>query len=152
MEGFGDNNTRMDDAAKAKTEARTAQALAESEYEDFREVYRDHLRWLKESKPDGFAQALNYYNETLVPQIAGGSDPVDQWLAYGRVLARLTGPGKVYGIDETGRAVAESEGTLLLHLPDDIGMRALPLAVPRHLSVHQKATLDLLVNRRLALE
>ena len=142
----------MDDTAKAQVESRTAEAVAASPYEDFREVYREHLRWLKESNPDGFAKALSYYNEQLIANIASGADPVREWLEYGRTLARLSGPGKVWSIDETGRAVAEASEGLLLHLPDDINKRALPLAVPRNLSQHQKATLDLLVNRKLSLE
>ena len=152
MEGFADNNTRMDDAAKALAETRTAEALADSPYQDFREVYREHLRWLKEADAQAFAQALSYYNEKLIPNIAGGSDPLHEWLDYGRTLAKLSGPGKIWGIDESGRAGAESQGGLLLHLPDDINLRALPLAIPKQLSPHQKSTLDLLVNRKLSLD
>ena len=143
----------MDDTAKAQIETRTAEAIENGPYEDFRQAYRDHLRWLKETSPRGFSNALKYYNDILAANIAAGHDPLGEWLEYGRTLAQLSGPGKVYRIDETGRAlpvtdVAGSRG-VLLHLPDDINVRAFPLAIPRTLSPHQRATLDLLVNRKL---
>jgi hypothetical protein len=145
----------MDDTAKAQVEARTAQAIANGPYEDFRDSYRDHLRWLKETNPQGFSKALTYYNDILAANIAAGHDPLREWLEYGQTLAKLGGPGTVYSIDESGRAhpaSGASNATLLLHLPDDTNVRAFPLAVPRNLSPHQRATLDLLVNRKLALD
>jgi hypothetical protein len=146
----------MDDAGRNQVDARTAQAISEGPYQDFREAYRDRLRWLKETNPQGFSEALGYYNDILSANIAAGHDPLHEWLDYGRMLAQLSGAGKVYSIDETGRAFpetdADAEDALLLHLPDDTTVRALPLAVPRRLSPHQRATLDLLVNRKLALD
>jgi hypothetical protein len=145
----------MDDTAKAQLEAKTAQAITSGPYEDFRDSYRDHLRWLKETNPQGFSKALTYYNDILAANIAAGHDPLREWLEYGHTLARLSGPGTVYSIDESGRAqpaADPSNATLLLHLPDDTNVRAFPLAVPRNLSPHQRATLDLLVNRKLSLD
>ena len=143
----------MDDTAKARAETRTAEAIAAGPYQDFREGYRERLRWLKETRPDAFQQALTAY-EALVQGIAQGADPVQQWLEYGRRLGELSGRGAVVGIDESGRSVAAAAGadTLLLHLPDDINVPALPLAIPRDISAAQKSTLDLLVRRKLALE
>jgi hypothetical protein len=146
----------MDDTAKAQVEARTAEAITNGPYQDFREDYRDRLRWLKETNPQGFSKALTYYNDILAANIAAGHDPLREWVEYGRTLAKLSGPGRVYSIDETGRAVPAADfadpNGLMLHLPDDTNVRALPLAVPRELSAAQRATLDLLVNRKLALE
>ncbi|HEY0809497.1 MAG TPA: hypothetical protein VGD49_05010 [Longimicrobiales bacterium] len=146
----------MDDTAKHQVEARTAEAIDQGPYEDFRQAYRDHLRWLKETNPQGFSKALGYYNDILAANIAAGHDPLSEWLEYGRTLAKLSGPGTVYRIDSTGRASAASDvsalGDVILHLPDDTRVRALPLAIPRELSAPQRATLDLLVNRKLALD
>lgn len=146
----------MDEAAKNQVDVRTAQAIDQGPYEDFRDRYREQLRWLKETSPQGFSKALQYYNDVLSAHIAAGHDPLHEWLEYGRRLAQLSGPGRLYRIDETGRAFPETEASeesaLLLHLPDDTNVRAWPLAVPRELSPHQRATLDLLVNRKLALE
>jgi hypothetical protein len=143
----------MDDTAKSAAEARTAEAIRTGAFADFREAYRERLRWLKESRPQAFAEALTYY-DALVKNIAAGDDPIHEWLTYGKRLGELSGAGKVVAIDETGRALPATQFSdqLLLHLPDDINVPALPLAVPRALSEHQKATLDLLVRRRLAIE
>jgi hypothetical protein len=146
----------MDDTAKNQVEARTAEAIDQGPYEDFRQAYRDHLRWLKDTNPQGFSKALSYYNEILATNIAAGHDPLSEWLEYGRTLGKLTGPGTLYRIDETGRASPATDvsgsGDVLLHLPDDTNVRALALAIPRQLSASQRATLDLLVNRKLALD
>ena len=142
----------MDDTVKAGAERRTAEAIDNGPFEDFREAYRERLRWLKEARPQGFSEALSYY-EQLVDHIAQGGDAIHEWLTYGQRLGELSGAGQVYAIDETGRALPASghDAQLLLHVPDDINVPALPLAVPRELSEHQRATLDLLVRRKLAL-
>jgi hypothetical protein len=142
----------MDDTAKLAAEARTLEAIASGPYDDFREAYRDRLRWLKEARPQAFSDAVGSY-ERLVESVAAGADPIDAWLEYGKQLGDLSGRGRVVRIDETGREVpATGTGTeMLLHLPDDINVPALPLAIPRAPSEAQKATLDLLVHRRLAL-
>ena len=56
------------------------------------------------------------------------------------------------GVSDDETLPAQFSEQLLLYLPDDINVPALPLAVPRQLSEHQKATLDLLVRRKLSLE
>lgn len=143
----------MDDTVKAAAESRTAEAIAAGPYDDFREAYRERLRWLKDARAQAFSEAVASY-ERLVADVANGSDPIEKWLEYGRQLGELSGRGKVVGIDESGRAVpVNGTGTqLILHLPDDISVPALPLAVPRDLSIHQRSTFDLLVRRKLALE
>jgi hypothetical protein len=143
----------MDDTVKGRAEARTVEAISTGPFEDFREAYRERLRWLKESRPDAFTRALNHY-DTLVERIANGGDVITEWLNYGRELGHLTGAGKLVAIDETGRAVTPSGSAdqMLLHLPDDAAVPALALAVPRELSDAQRASFDLLVRRKLALE
>lgn len=143
----------MDDTVKTQVEAQTARAITDGPYEDFREAYRERLRWLKEARPTAFAEARAAY-DALVEEIARGSNPVEQWLEYGKQLGELSGRGKIVGIDASGRSVqATSDGsTVILHLPDDISVPALPLAVPRNISEHQKSTIDLLVRRKLSLD
>lgn len=143
----------MDDTAKLVAEKRTAEALEGSPFDDFRDAYRERLRWLKDARPEGFSEALAHYAQ-LVDNIGRGDAPLHEWLTYGKRLGELSGAGKVVAIDASGRAqpVSQFEDSLLLHLPDDINVPALPLAVPRDLSEAQKASLDLLVRRRLSLE
>lgn len=143
----------MDDTVKTQVEARTTRAITDGPYQDFREAYRERLRWLKEARPAAFTEARAAY-DALVENIARGGNPVEQWLMYGKQLGELSGRGQIVGIDASGRSVqATSDGsTVILHLPDDISVPALPLAVPRHISEHQKSTIDLLVRRKLSLD
>lgn len=136
----------MDDTAKRRADAATESAIEAGPYLDFRETYRDRLRWLKESQPDAFARALAHYNEVLVPRVAAGGDAIREWIGYGEVLGELSGSGRTVSVDETGRAGGAGEpGGLILHLPDDQKIPALALAVPKHMSDAQAATLRLLV-------
>ncbi len=143
----------MDDTVKSSAESRTAEAIAAGPWQDFREAYRKRLRWLKEARPEAFAEAVASY-EQLEQDLAAGSDPIEKWLEYGRKLGELSGRGKVSGVDESGREVAVNvkDNQLILHLPDDVSVPALPLAVPRHISEAQKSTFDLLVRRKLSLD
>lgn len=139
----------MDNTAKQRADAATDQAIEYAGLDDFREDYRERLRWLKDNRPQQFAQALSHYNDVLVPNVASGRDAIAEWLEYGRLLGELSGAGKSVTIDETGKA--HKLGTvsgLALHLPEDTGIPALRLAVPRDLTASQKATLQLLVPQR----
>jgi hypothetical protein len=140
----------MDDTAKRLADERTAQAIRDAPFEDFREAYRERLRWLKDSQPQGFTRALSHYNDILVPNIAAGADPLAEWLEYGRLLGNVSGAGNVMRIDETGRAFPLGDGVdgLVLHLPEDTNVPALALVVPKALSDAQKATLGLLVKNK----
>src|SRR5688500_14813808 len=140
----------MDDSAKRRSDELTETAISTAMVADFREAYRERLRWLKETQPQAFARALAHYNEVLVPNIAEGTDPVGEWIEYGKVLGNLSGSGKVVSIDETGKARPAGEAIegLILHLPDDTGIPALALAVPAVLSDAQRATLNLLVKQK----
>ena len=139
----------MDDTAKRLAEAATEKTLSEAPFADFRGVYRDRLRWLKEVRPQAFTTALAHYNDVLVPNIAAGAGPIGEWIDYGKRLGDLAGTGKVVRIDESGRSHPYDgvvEG-LILHVPADTAVPALALAVPREPSAAQRAALELLVKR-----
>ena len=139
----------MDNTAKQRADALTDEAISAAELEDFREDYRERLRWLKDNRPQHFPDALSHYNDVLVPNIAAGNDPFAEWLEYGKLLGELSGAGKTVSIDETGRAkkLTNEAGLLDLHLPEDTSVPALRLAIPRKMSDAQRATLDLLAKR-----
>lgn len=139
----------MDDTAKRRADEQTDEAIRSAPCEDFRESYRDRLRWLKDSQPQAFSRALSHYNDVLVPNIAAGAEPLAEWLRYGQLLGDLSGTGKTSRIDESGRAQPwdESTGGLVLHLPDDTNVPALALAVPKQPSDAQAATMRLLLKR-----
>ena len=139
----------MDDTAKHRAEQRTDEAVSQAPFNDFREGYRDRLRWLKDTQPQAFARALSHYNEVLVPNIAAGAEPLMEWLRYGKLLGELSGAGQVSQIDETGRAWPwdESLEGLILYLPEDAGVPALALAIPKDASEAQRATLRLLIKK-----
>jgi hypothetical protein len=140
----------MDDSAKRRSDELTETAISTAMIADFREAYRERLRWLKETQPQAFARALAHYNDMLVPNIAEGTDPIAEWIEYGKLLGTLSGPGQLVRIDETGKAkpADASVDGLVLHLPDDTGVPALALAVPKNLSDAQRATLNLLVKQK----
>src|SRR5215510_1728009 len=94
----------MSDPQKARAETRTDEAVAESGFEDPRVQLRRRLKHLKENQPAAFAQAIEYYEQDLVPRVAQGGDPIDEWLEYGKQLGELTSPGRTLGVDESGRA------------------------------------------------
>ncbi|HEY7818210.1 MAG TPA: hypothetical protein VIG29_08330 [Vicinamibacteria bacterium] len=128
-------------------------ALQASGSRDPREFYRERLRELKERNPEGYREAVRYFESTLVPSVAGGgTDPLAAWTEYGRHLAELTAPGRTVAIDESGRSrryePPHAPDELILHLPTS-GGRALLVGLPRELSEAQRATYDWLVAGRL---
>jgi hypothetical protein len=142
----------MGENEKARAEARMDAALAASALRDPRPAFRDRLRYFREEQPSVFGEALEYFEKTLVPNVAAEhAEPLQAWFEYGRRLGELTGPGKTMCIDATGRAHAYAGETqasdLILHVPHDPTAPVLPLSVPRELSEPQKATLDLLLHR-----
>lgn len=147
----------MNDTEKARADARTEQALADSPYHDPRQGYRDRLRRLREISPSAFAAAVNYYEEILFPALLDDSaDPLSAWVEYGRRLGQLTSAGRIVAIDASGRARdytgIPDPPSLILHLPEDTAVEALVLATPRALSDAQQASFDLLVNRARSLD
>jgi hypothetical protein len=80
---------------RARADERLTEALAAAGARDPREHYRGQLRELKARSPDAFQRALAYFEDRLLPAVAReDSDPLAEWLEYGRVLATLATPGR----------------------------------------------------------
>lgn len=144
----------MDAELRTRAEARLEQAAAALGLADPRAPLRQRLRQLRESHPDAFGRAVEHYEATVLPGLAG-DDPIHAWLDYGRFLGQLTSNGRLTAIDATGRAAAFrpplQQGTLVLFVPDDTSADVLVAASPLQCSAAQQASLDLLVHRRLGL-
>ena len=138
---------------RARADQRLEAVLSESGRRDPREFYRERLRELRERDREAYEQAVRYYEETLVPSVASGSaEPLSAWMEYGRRLAELSAPGRTLTVDASGRAQEyepdSAADSLVLHLPQAGGGRALLVALPRELSPAQRATYDWLVAGR----
>lgn len=143
----------MSDDTTQEADRRLEDALEARGARDPREFYRERLRELKGRSPDGYQEAVSYYRDTLIPEVAAGSvDPLEAWTRYGRRLAEATTPGRTVAVDATGKAHPWSDPPLLdhliLHLPDDAGERALLVGLPADLTEAQRATYDVLVAGR----
>ena len=141
-----------DDATAATADRILEEALERAGARDPRDFYRDRLRTLKESDPEGYRSAVAYYQDTLIPSVASGdAEPLEAWTEYGRTLAEAVAEGRTVSIDATGRA-HPYEGPmadhLVLHLPDDRGTKALLVGLPPDLTRAQRATYDVLVAGR----
>jgi len=139
-----------------KADARFTAALAAAGARDPRDYYRARLRDLKRSNPQGYADAVAYYQPTLVPSIAeDGADPLVAWRDFGLLLARLSAPGRAVAVDPGGRSrLFEPPGEaedMILHLPDARNARALLVGLPPEPSAAQMATHNWLVLGRRAL-
>lgn len=138
-----------DDLTAAADQALEA-ALTETGSRDPREFYRERLRELKRTNPKGYESAVEYYRDTLLPEVAAGErDPLEAWTEYGRRLAEALAPGRTVSIDETGLAHEYEGGTsdrLVLHFPHEKGSRALLVGLPPSLSEAQRATYRVLVD------
>lgn len=134
---------------RARADRRFEETLRSVGARDPRDFYRRQLRELKARAPDRYERAVAHYEEVLIPAVAGDADPLEQWLAYGLVLAELLRPGEALQIDPTGRArpyappVALDQ--LVLHLPTSAREPVLAVGIPPRLSRAQRATYDLLV-------
>lgn len=85
----------MADDLRARADERFQRALQQTGARDPRNFFRDMLRDLKAADADAYREALRYFNETLIPAVADdASDPVAEWLEYGRVLASLAIRGR----------------------------------------------------------
>ena len=139
----------MPDDIAAEADRIFEEALEHSGARDPRPFYRERLLALKESDPEAYASAVGHYRERLVPAVAAGEeDPLALWTEYGRFLAEAVAKGRTVSIDRTGEAHpyhGPSEGSLILHLPDDAGTKALLVGLPPDLSDAQRATYDVLV-------
>lgn len=134
-----------------RADRRFEEALKETGARDPRDFYRKRLKELREQDADAFRRALAYFEERLIPAVASqGSDPVSEWLEYGRFLAGLVARGTTLQVDPTGLAVPYASPVprdhLVIHLPDASGAKALVVGLPPALSPAQRATYDLLVS------
>ena len=70
----------MADDIAAEADRNFEAALEKTGARDPRQFYRDRLLALKGADSDGYARAVEYYRETLVPDIASGArDPLAAW-------------------------------------------------------------------------
>jgi len=134
----------------AEADRRLEEAVAREGARDPREFYRGRMRDLKQSDATAYEQAVAYYRDTLIPSVASGeADPLDAWTEYGRRLAEWTTPGHAVAIDPTGRATPWTPGSgrssLVLHMPDGKGGRALLIGLPPEPTLAQRAAFDVLV-------
>lgn len=144
----------MDPKIRSRADARLEDALEQNALHDPRDFYRERLKYLRNRDPAAFEEALRYFEDVLLPRVAAeGTDPVAEWLEYGRRLAELGGPGRAVIIDASGRAHSLTSPApsdrLILYLPDDSAEPALVLNLPRRLSAAQRATVDLLVEGKV---
>lgn len=140
----------MDRGAKAEADRRFQDAVDASGARDPRDFYRQALRELKESNPQGYDRAVSHFQDVLVPAVASGdAEPLGAWREYGRLIAEITAPGRTVEVDETGRARPYSPDVpldrLVLHVPEEKKRKAILVSLPRSPSPAQRATYDLLV-------
>jgi hypothetical protein len=142
----------MTDEMKTRADARLDGALANADQRDPRPFYRNALRHLRENDEPGFQRALRYFEEELVPAVAGAADPLIAWAEYGLMIGRTLGSGNTVELDATGRAlplesVAGAEG-LVLYIPAAAAAPVLVLRYPRKATAPQHAAYELLVEGR----
>jgi hypothetical protein len=140
----------MSEDVTAAADRRLEEALAAEGARDPREFYRERLRELKQANPAGYAEAVGFYRDTLIPEVAsGGGDPLAAWTEYGRRLAVALAPGRTVAVDTSGRAhpyaAPSPRDHLVLHLPEGKGGRAILVGLPAELTPAQRATYDILV-------
>lgn len=132
-----------------QADRRLAEALEAAGARDPREFYRERLKELRGTNPEGYQAAVTYYSETLLPSVASGEvNALHAWTEYGRRLAVALAPGETVRIDESGRSHAydgPEAGGLILHMPADSGTKVLVVGLPPTLSPAQRATYDVLV-------
>jgi hypothetical protein len=143
----------MSDDLAARADARLEEALQAEGARDPREFYRERLKELKQASPEGYARAVAYYRDTLLPRVASGEgDALADWVEYGRHLAEALAKGRTVSIDATGRAhpyaAPAPRDRLILHIPDGKG-RAILVGLPAELSSAQRAAYDVLVSGKL---
>lgn len=140
----------MPNPADAET-ARLEAALRERGFADPRPALRERLRVLRDTDPSAFEQAKTRF-ESVVREGAQHDDSLEPWIEYGRYLGEVSGEGRLYGIDATGRGAPYDApldpGTMLLHLPDEVSVPALAVILPLAPTEAQQATHDLLVGRK----
>jgi hypothetical protein len=142
----------MDASSRSAAETGLTAAAQARGLADPRPPYRELLRRLREADRPTFDRAIEHYDSSVLPALAG-SDPVAAWVEYGRYLAALEGPGRTVHIDAVGRGTdwtPQAPPGLVLFLPDDNSANALVLSAPETPSAAQQAALTLLVDRKLS--
>ena len=138
----------------AEADRLLVEALNASGERDPRDYYRDQLKELKESNPERYDAAIEYYRNKLIPLVASGEEePIVAWMEYGRFLAKSLMPGQTVSIDPSGEShpyePTTASGQLVLHIPESgKGGRAILVGLPSELSPAQRATYDVLVSGR----
>jgi len=145
----------MTDDLQKKADARFEAALSATGARDPRDYYRSRLRELKQSDPQGYADAVAYYQSTVVTSIAEqDADPLQAWQAFGLRIAQLAAAGRAVAVDPSGRSRPfEAPGRpddMILHLPDARNLRALLVGLPPEPSTAQMAAYNWLVQGRRA--
>jgi hypothetical protein len=144
----------MDSQLRTTAERRLTDAAAAAGLQDPRPAYRERLRQLREIHTAAFERAIAHYEQNVLPALATG-EPLAAWAEYGAFLGGLTAAGRVMRVDTSGRAEPwqppQPPRELVLFLPDDTAGEALVIAEPLEPSPAQRATIELLVNRKLAL-
>ncbi|MGH7503858.1 MAG: hypothetical protein ACREL7_19185 [Longimicrobiales bacterium] len=139
---------------KEQTDERLTAAQAESGLVDSRASYRARLRALRASDEDAFRRANEHYDREVMPRIASGRGAIDAWIEYGRLLGELTGPGRLVAVDGSGRSrpheAPYQRGMLVLYMPET-GGDVFAVALPLELTAAQRATVGLLVEKRLSI-
>ncbi len=140
----------MDQGVREEAERRFEEAREAAGARDPRNFYRQALRELRSSNPEGYDRAVGHFERVLMPSIASGeADPLHAWREYGQLIAELTEAGRTVEVDDSGRArpyTADSPlDRLVIHLPDRRGARGLLVSLPPEPTPAQLATYDLLV-------
>ncbi len=124
---------------------------------DPRESYRGLLRQLKSRDEATYQEMVSRWkSEVIEPIQQGEAEPLQAWLRFGVGLASTLHPGRTVVVDEEGRSHTLEDlpdwRNLILHLPEDRGVRAIPISLPPDPTGAQSATVDLLVEGKLKLE
>ncbi len=142
----------MTDEMKARADVMLDAAIEEAGQRDPRPFYRIVLRHLRENDEPGFQRALRYFEEELVPAVAGGAAALPAWAEYGLMIGRTLGSGTTVELDPTGRALPVERVVgavgLVLYIPDAVAAPVLVLRYPQHPSAAQHAAYELLVEGR----
>jgi hypothetical protein len=145
-----------DEDLRARADERFARALEAAGARDPRTFYRTQMAELKAADPAAYRRAVAYFDQELIPAVAReDSDPMAEWLEYGRVIATLAAPGRTVQIDPGGRAADYARpvppDALVLHLPERTTVKAIVVGIPSTLSPAQRASYDLLVKQAQSL-
>jgi hypothetical protein len=141
---------------RARADERFARAIEAAGARDPRDFYRKQLVALKAKDANAYRRAAAYFEDELIPAVArDDTDPLAEWVEYGRVMATLAANGRTVQIDPSGRVTDYARpappDALVLHLPERTTEPALVVGLPSALSPAQRAHYDLLVRQAKSL-